>query len=74
MKKPKYVRRKARFSIGQVICDKDIIPRIFGVVVTVGGKRRIAPFYFDSNKQFFVDFENWRPLTAKEIGPRRKRV
>ena len=71
MKKPKRVRRKARFRVGQYLnlpvkvlkVDRRCNPEQYMVQGLVAGWIFTDP----------IEPNELRPLTAKEIGPRRKR-
>ncbi len=68
MKKPKRVRRKARFRVGQVVCND------LGNYFCIG---EVVPCFDNSHIVDFLYLDRWtewaekrlRPLTAKEIGP-----
>ena len=70
MKKPQRVRRKARFYKGQVVARRgsEFLFRVESRRQSVGGVwQYLTPHY----RQY--DEDELRPLTAKEIGPRRER-
>jgi hypothetical protein len=70
VKKPKRVRRKARFRVGEVVFHKSHkrYYKIFRVEFFQG-----MPLYYLSDRTWSHGESEFRPLTAKEIGPRRER-
>ena len=71
MKKPKRVRRKARFRVGEVVTFKEhrdgLLFRVLEVRWTpLAGYEYLELWSWHGERYL-------RPLTAKEIGPRRKR-
>ena len=71
MKKPKRVRRKARFWVGQVVTD--IANKGNGILFRVQEIRTDTPAIGIWDGWVWYDERMFRPLTAKEIGPRRER-
>ena len=78
MKKPKRVRRKARFGVGQVVTMADDKEGYLFRVAKVSEAACPEFQYLDESAilrygTLWHDESELRPLTAKEIGPRRKR-
>lgn len=76
MKKPKRVRRKARFWVGQVVVAMD---DWLAKIVHNHGLTNLGNHLEQEEYQYELDIgmgyleSELRPLTAKEIGPRRER-
>ena len=77
MKKPKRVRRKARFEVGEVVAQRKLNCGIteYGVVEHYDPKYRAAYGIQLSSMvgTIWLYARELRPLNATEIGPRRKR-
>jgi len=67
---PKPKRKKPKFKVGQVLMLKK--ERIYSRVYSIWTHPDYTPFYSLSHHHS-VHEPKLRPLTAKEIGPRRKR-
>lgn len=71
MKKPKRKKSEPKFCVGQVVCLKK--HNIYYRIWRRWTHENFEPFYGLSSHADGAHESKLRPLTAKEIGPRRKR-